>query len=544
MPTLKNRSGCQHCRLRHVKCDQQEPACFQCIKSGIECVGRYSTKFRHSTDVGVSGIGKVRCDYHFAENQPWCKTPRTLNFVDETGELSTFYDQPFPDEAQNSPSTSSAFASHGSSATSVPAQTPASPLDPNVSDTYISPSIGQKPPFDPASCSPTGPSLLGLNPHTPKDVIRTISGCGTEDFASIYLESPIWPLHDKQEAYLMRYFVEKLAPWFDLCDNAKHFAQVVPQRAAVCLPLLYAIFAVSAKELSRTAVFDEKVSDQYHQMCLEYMIPAMNDTATIMDENMLAATVILRYLEELEIPLAGKESQYHLFGTHVFISAQERTAKSGGLRLAAYWVGLRQEVYVALLGARPIMPQLEYCNIDRSFEPADEGTWANRIIVHCAEVLRYCFGDEAQSVAVYENLVEYCEGWEASKPPSLTPVYFKPAEQGLIFPELWYLNDAAVTGCQHLHLAKLLLAAHNPKIPRLGPKQRIAMQETDELIKNEVKIVCAMAESNPRTAPNYVTACTAIAMGGDRFTDKKEQEALFAILLKAEQKMAWPTLKA
>ncbi|KAL9616754.1 MAG: hypothetical protein Q9160_008411 [Pyrenula sp. 1 TL-2023] len=342
----------------------------------------------------------------------------------------------------------------------------------------------------------------------------------------------------------MRYFVEKLAPWFDLCDAERYFGRIVPQRAAICPPLLNAVFAASARQLSRTSELDEKISDQYHQACLEYMIPAMSDTAALMDENLLAATVILRFLEELEVSLVGKETQHHLFGSRIFISAQERTAISGGLRLAAYWVGLRQEIYMAFVGARPIMPQLEYCNIDRSFGPADECTWANRIIVHCADVLGYCFGEGPQSVAVYEDLLEYCNGWERSRPVSLIPLYTKPVENGAVFPEIWHLSDAAVTGCQHFHLAKILLAAHNPKMPRLGPKQRAALRATDEIIQQEVKMICGMAESNSKTGPNYVTACMAITMAGDRFTDRTEQEALFRLLLKTEQKMAWPTLKA
>lgn len=57
---------------------------------------------------------------------------------------------------------------------------------------------------------------------------------------------------------------------------------------------------MSARHLSRTANFDPYVSDHYYQACLETMIPALNDHGVTMDDDLLAATVILRLLEEYD----------------------------------------------------------------------------------------------------------------------------------------------------------------------------------------------------------------------------------------------------
>ncbi|OCL02702.1 hypothetical protein AOQ84DRAFT_348764 [Glonium stellatum] len=341
----------------------------------------------------------------------------------------------------------------------------------------------------------------------------------------------------------MRYFVENLASSFDLCDPDRHFALVVPQRAAVCPTLLNAILAASARHLSRVSDFDSYVADRYHQECLKHLIPMLNETTAIMDENLLAATVILRFLEEVEVPISGADTQSHLLGTHVFISAQERSTVIGGLRQAAFWVGLRQEVYMAFVNQRSILPALEHCNTNRSFDPTDDCTWANRIIVLCADVLRYCFGDGEHSVSSYNQLLKYSTDWMTYKPSSFTPIFYREPKEGNIFPEIWLLSDSVVTGLQHYHLARILLTAHNPKVPRLGPGQRAALQLMDEEIKNDVRMLCGMAESNNQLHPNYVTACMAIAMTGDRFTDRQEQEALMQILLKTEEH-AWPTSTA
>ncbi|KAF2090272.1 hypothetical protein K490DRAFT_20785, partial [Saccharata proteae CBS 121410] len=353
-------------------------------------------------------------------------------------------------------------------------------------------------------------------------------------------DTPAWPLQEREEATLMRYYVEHLASLFDVCDQDRHFELIVPQRAAVCPILLNAIFAASARHMSRVGNFDPFVSDRYHQECLKHLIPMLGNTAVIMDENLLAATVILGYLEEID----GQESQGHLLGTHIFLSAQERSTLMGGLRQAAFWVGLRQEIYMAFVNQRTIMPVLEHCNIDRSFEPAHDCIWANRIVVLCADVLRYCFGDGEQSFTTYNKLLDYCHGWNLYKPPSFTPIFHKEADAERVFPETWLLSDATVTGMQHYHLVRILLTAHNPKIPRLGPGQKQALRKMDDDIKADVRVLCGMALSNNKTPPNFVTACMAIALAGERFEQRAEQEALMSVLLKTEFEHGWHTQTA
>jgi hypothetical protein len=121
-----------------------------------------------------------------------------------------------------------------------------------------------------------------------------------DTLARIYLETPVWPLQDQHEAKLMRHFIENLAASFNLCDPDRHFDLVMPQRPAVCPTLLNAIFVAFARHLSRVSDFDPYVADQYYQECLNHLIPMLSDNAAITDENLLAATVMLRFLEEVE----------------------------------------------------------------------------------------------------------------------------------------------------------------------------------------------------------------------------------------------------
>jgi hypothetical protein len=64
--------------------------------------------------------------------------------------------------------------------------------------------------------------------------------------------------------------------------------------------LLNAIFALAARHLSHIEDFDPLASNRYHEECLKYLIPMLDHAETVSDENLFAATIILRVLEEME----------------------------------------------------------------------------------------------------------------------------------------------------------------------------------------------------------------------------------------------------
>lgn len=143
------------------------------------------------------------------------------------------------------------------------------------------------------------------------------------------------------------------------------------------------------------------------------------------------------------MPLFVSETQYHLLGTRIFIRAQGEALVAGGLRQAAFWVALRQEIYLALVNQRPVHPgfHLPAYSFDHVFSPADDCIWANRIVMHCADVLRFCFGDDQANIeARYEALVEYTTQWSRNSPESFSPIFYREADKGKmqVFPEIWY----------------------------------------------------------------------------------------------------------
>lgn len=92
---------------------------------------------------------------------------------------------------------------------------------------------------------------------------------------------------------------------------------------------------------------------------------------------------------------------------------------------------------------RPPPALADYCQIDRSLGPADDQTWALRMIAHASDVLDYCYSGRHLDLERWTALWQYIEDWITNKPPSFSPIKFVESDpsQGRIFPDVWFLND-------------------------------------------------------------------------------------------------------
>ncbi|KAJ3946157.1 uncharacterized protein N0V96_004515 [Colletotrichum fioriniae] len=192
--------------------------------------------------------------------------------------------------------------------------------------------------------------------------------------------------------------------------------------------------------------YDPYASDRYHQECLKHLTTISNDSSALTNDDLLAATILLRTLEELDVPLIGTDHEGHLLGIQLFMNTQNASALEppSSLRQASFWVGLRQEITMAFATQRPIKVKLDHLFIDRSFSPADDDCWANRIVVHCAEVVQFCFGEVENRKSEYQRLLEYDYNWLRARPLSWLPIAYSEPDlaSGLVFPQIFYINHA------------------------------------------------------------------------------------------------------
>ncbi|OMP88706.1 hypothetical protein BK809_0005427 [Diplodia seriata] len=318
------------------------------------------------------------------------------------------------------------------------------------------------------------------------------------------------------------------------------------------------------------AAIDAYVADRYYQRCLSTLIPSLSDhgaaDGVTVDADaattLLAATVVLRMLEEMDVHVWGADARGHLTGSQAIIRAATATTNlpgnlpPSGLRRAAYWSAFRQEVWIAPQTQQPVGMDPAVCGyvVDHGFGAAPDWVWCERAIAHCGAAMNVTLGTATgmgreEQVARWRALMEENERWWRSVPAGFEP-FFGGWErcgedgEGGMFPDVRFQADWHVMGYSYTIEAHLLLVVHDPTVPKLGPLRRRAVAEMDEKAKEDVRKLCGLAQSNEFAPPASLIACMAVALCGDRFVHSAEQKQLYDFLYKTESRHGWPTAKA
>lgn len=153
-------------------------------------------------------------------------------------------------------------------------------------------------------------------------------------------------------------------------------------------------------------------------------------------------------------------------GTHTFVRAQENY-RPEGIRQAAFRVVLRQEIVIAFRSQRPVELLREYVQVDQSMDLTDDCTSAFHIIVLCAEVLTYCYGDGPKTLSEWNTLAGRTRSWMEIKPISFEPLLHRAPRQRSetqVFPEIWLLNDCHGTLKPPFSLTWMGLCSRYPRL--------------------------------------------------------------------------------
>ncbi|KIV82255.1 hypothetical protein PV11_04378 [Exophiala sideris] len=521
-------------------------SCQRCTENERQCVLGSSLHFRPVKSVRLKTVDgrRFKHDLKHTPLQVWVDVPSQVHFVSEDvahedlgfpqGEILKTEDRRGLDAPPTEPISPFAEAE-----VEVQQQDTSTVL-------WVSPHDHYAPP-------PLQANLQHQSPHShySGSVNTLITSPILQNVASA-VSSPIqlgrlsWPIQNLNEARLYHHYIVNLSLQFDSCDKFHHFGKEIPKRAAYYPVLKYAIFAVSSRHLCLLRGKKDDESHEYVSKCLRILIAALEDPLGHLDENLLAAVILLRTHEEM----SDNDERCHLFGTTRILNSIASFAADGGLRESASWVSLRQHIYICLTSQHPLTINLTNYRDSSVFKDTDDEAWANRIIFLFANILTHVFtlGSDQLSVQQWLELDAELAAWDAAKPWHFSPLYIDqarvfgaPGEASSPWPCLLVCNPAQVVGLQHYHLAKIMLAVYDPRLSKLSFESYRSRRASEDIVRSNLRIVVGLASSNDHVLTAMFQASHILSACGMYLTDQAEQDAVVEFLVKMNRRMGWQT---
>ncbi|KAI1488680.1 hypothetical protein F5X96DRAFT_63169 [Biscogniauxia mediterranea] len=509
-----------HFHSSHLKCDGKEP-CSRCTRKRLPCGRNFRVRFR------------IYEQSQFSPSQRWVRTSgKKVQFINQSQEICSLYDggllsedDPPSELEAGTPPPRLAISRDGLVTLPSVSEVITRPPDRRPYITRDLVSLGNR-------WSSPGDDLEILESHI-ENIPTHVSyspnqslsqGCdyrqelqGNHSQNRNLLESLSIPsisfyppneqlgtlVRSRAEADLVLHFVENVAPAFELDDPARNFTAEIVQRAVTDSILLEFILAVSSKHLNRPRDTDSYTETRYQRQVRQHVSLARYDNEQPIDENLFGAILLHRLSQNLDGSSFGSSADQTQPDVPSILTTQAPFLPQSQFFETLFWSSLRQELYIALIHEQAVNIDSRDIKLDRSTEPADDCTWANRITLQLLDVIQYCFGD-GQSVEAYDNLLEGSTAWMDSKPTSFTPIFIGEPMHEALLPEIWLFNGFVAVGLQYYYLCRLLLMAHDPKLPRIGIKKKETSRWMEDQIKDYVKIICAIAESTSAVTPAHL----------------------------------------
>ncbi|KAF9895239.1 hypothetical protein FE257_000141 [Aspergillus nanangensis] len=506
--------GCLTCRQRHLKCDKTGTECLRCQRSGRQCipapVRQEEVTFRHGQNPSLRPRGPPRygeSDLSFPDDQVWVDMPPEVAFEDETDRTAADYNV-----------------------------VPVGPTPLYVREASDSQSSSSIAAFPPPPIS--GPPETGSNAQSQRY---------TGARANLL---PPDPLGDNQklssfnEAFLLRRFRNTLGAWLDVCDHERHFSTDVVESAPGCPLLLYACLATAARYLSSSV--PPRTADEYHERCIAILLPGLEHRDfQINIEILLAATVILRFFEQISSHNPSSDQQRHLLAGSVYIGAHVECATSGGLAEASFWVYVMQDIQFALVYRNPLRLTIGSFQeqLRQKWEQIEFQTdrdWTRRAIWLLAETINYCYGANGPmtvNLNYDDTLKRKICAWDAESPDRFRPLHYSPANQaaGRPFPVILFTSPSHAIAIQHICMAKALILESELK----SVDASNARIKKDHLMEN-LSILFGIALSTDDEPALRFMACHALCACGTWIHDPLSQNCLLDLLRRTEAENGWP----
>ncbi|CAK7238379.1 hypothetical protein SEUCBS140593_010626 [Sporothrix eucalyptigena] len=411
--------------------------------------------------------------FQFDADHVWLETPSEVTFIHAVNETSTEETEATisndPTPAHVSPEPEAEDVSFDvPTVASVLTPTPALQVPELSNRAELFPPTAATPndavefpsPYSTTSGGPYSTTPSGGSPATIVDPIHSLVRMRTSG-SILYTPSPAQPLRDPQIAALLQHYTANLACWFDVNDPHHQFETFVPYLALNCPILLHAVLALSACHLNRLHRASDTSYDaaaQFHDLCIQDLIPALADASTALDNVLPISTVVLRMYEMLSY--VEQDHQRHLKGCSSLFRHNRKNIGFRALKRTAFWMYFRQEIMVALATRKPTTIKPSHWKVDITWGGDFDHVKTEQMTMLVAEVVDYCFGEDDDGER-WNDLQREVDAWKELLPESFQPL-FVIEDSGEPFPRILYLCTWHIIAMQFYHLAKVLLALHNP----------------------------------------------------------------------------------
>lgn len=326
------------------------------------------------------------------------------------------------------------------------------------------------------------PQLQQPNDNRPAD----------DSFQEPWSSPEIIPLND-DELRLFQHYVGSIGPVLDMFDPLRHFSNVIPRLAVHNVGLLKSLLAVAARHMALyTDIHHQQfnvpaqtpgsnisaqesaglinplseVATQYYYETLHYLSQNLLYPSYTKSSEIIATAILISTYEMFDA--SGRYSdggwERHLRGIFWIQRSQDNDGESrDGLRRAAWWVWLRQDIWVAF---RECRRTLTIWRPRKRLMDLTSEELATRIVYICARCVDFAANEKHYDISIRidqgDKLLHALEDWYRILPPAFQPIYTVPAPELDVFTPIWIHPPPYAAAIMMFHFARIVVLINQP----------------------------------------------------------------------------------
>jgi hypothetical protein len=499
------------CRKRRVKCDELRPRCVTCTKSDRECVYAPAGEATSPLANNVADTASKSASSATAES------PAVASAVSPATTKRSFAGDLDPQLFTNSPELM--FDSPFTTLQGMPSPNSA-PME--WYDLLAEDAINN---IDKYNLN------LDLDRAT---LSRRQSPVPEADVTGLHIQSPDprrenpQPTHEQWnspnnipmndvEFHHFSHFISVIGPILDLCDPTKQFSTTVPKLAVHNAGVLKALLAVAARHQAlliepqqhQPNMFAQtpgsnpetninpnphlQVATQYYYECLHYLSQNLLYPSYSKSQEIIATALLISTYEmfDAEGEYSSGAWERHLRGIFWIQRAQNNNGETiDGLRRAAWWAWIRQDIWVAFREGRRV---LTIWRPTRRLMDLSPDELCLRVVYICGRCVDFAANEKKYDINTRIDqgvkLLQALEDWQRILPSSFQPIYRVPLpEQGSLFAPIWIHPPSYAAAIQTFHFARIIVLINQPSMGGMDDF-RVRQRFLDE----SVETICGIA---------------------------------------------------